>query len=248
MSTGRSDERSGSERSSDPKIAFYEPAPRVRYRAVGSAPALRAGNDFSIASDRKIDVYIFKSIILLMNSNIYTVLSDEYRGERKKRKKYCFYDTDTNEWYAGGGIVFYDDQGIWVIKEKDQYNDIGGKYNYNDGNIYACIARELGEETYHTIQLSLQELLNISKKIFKIGENKFYLSIWLHTDSVPEKPDSEKFLQARNKTLLQNPLSTHLYKQTELAYIPFDELQNYKLSSRLQLILKNSFVWELILN
>ena len=77
--------------------------------------------------------------------------------------KYRWTDPKTGHRFASGGILFYDSEGIWVVAEKDNktgviYNDMGGRYAYEDGNIYAAMARELREETYGLCELMVGEV------------------------------------------------------------------------------------------
>ena len=80
-----------------------------------------------------------------------------------RMNKYRWTDPKTGHRFASGGILFYDSQGVWVVAERDGkngiiYNDMGGKYTYEDGTIHASIARELREETYGLCELRVGEV------------------------------------------------------------------------------------------
>ena len=77
--------------------------------------------------------------------------------------KYRWTDPATNHRFASGGILFYDSTGIWVLAERGEgkhivFNDMGGRYTYEDGTIYASIARELREETYGLCELRVEDI------------------------------------------------------------------------------------------
>lgn len=147
--------------------------------------------------------------------------------------------------FCGGGVVLYNDNGLWVVSEtcgnKVEYTDIGGKYNYNDGNIYACISRELAEETFHTIEVPSSVLKNVPK-IEKILTEKFksYLCLFIHTDALDIKIDRKEFHRARNETVNNNFDCKHLYKQIDLIFIPYKDLEENRerFSYRLKKLLK----------
>ena len=59
--------------------------------------------------------------------------------KQQGKKKYRWFDGKGRQLTAGG-ILPYDDTGIWVIGEEDKsgitYTDAGGKYQFEDGDIY----------------------------------------------------------------------------------------------------------------
>lgn len=93
--------------------------------------------------------------------------------------RYRYQDPKTGHRFASGGILFYDSEGVWVIAEKDGssrsagivYNDMGGRYTYEDGNIYASIARELREETYGLCELLVTEVRHLTENFRPVYVN-----------------------------------------------------------------------------
>ena len=87
--------------------------------------------------------------------------------DKKNYKFKCFMD---DKRLTAGGIFFYEEKngikGLWLLKEddfgKDIFTDFGGKYDYNDGDIYATISREFREEVYNTQEISYKEIKNYS--------------------------------------------------------------------------------------
>ncbi len=155
-----------------------------------------------------------------------------------KEPRYLYTPQDSDISYCGGGIILYDNNGFWVVNEKDGLTDMGGKYHYNDGDIYGCISRELAEETFHTIEITSSVLRTISKKITLLksskdvlGNPKTYMCIFVHLDHLSTERcniDREQFHAARIETLKNNINYKHLYPQTDLIYINFNDLENVK--------------------
>ena len=165
-------------------------------------------------------------------------------------KKYEWKD-DKGHIFSSGGILFYDDNGIWVIEEllqnKIKYNDIGGKYNYEDCNIFATICRELREETYNVCDLPYDKMISLSK-IYRPSYVYNHLGIpshvcyIVHTKDVPFLNfDMSKFKNNRNEALKENPeVPSKYYSSLKLVYISFSDIRRnqYLLSYRLIKILK----------
>lgn len=84
--------------------------------------------------------------------------------------KYIAFEDNYNIIYSGG-LLIYDDKGIYVIKEfhlnkEFEYTDPGGKFNIDDCDIIKTISREFNEETYFTFEITsnmLNKLLNEKK-------------------------------------------------------------------------------------
>ena len=146
-----------------------------------------------------------------------------------------------------GGILFYDDKGIWVIKEyhKDIYkiSDPGGKYTFEDCNIYATIVREFNEETYYSFPFSYFDLINlIEKKKCKFiyvcldnEKNPTYLCILVNIKDTNIIFD-ETFKTNRQKALENNPhIPNRYYSSFEFLRINFKDINlfwsyfNYRL-------------------
>lgn len=173
------------------------------------------------------------------------------------KKKYSWRDPKTKHELTAGGILFYDEYGIWAIGENENgklvYNDIGGKYSYEDGSIYVTISRELAEETYRTCELTssdIDQLEKTSKKVYINGhEGKpVYLCLLVNLKTIQELKskhnfkfalNSESFNESRKQTLLQNPyVPEHLYTFC-LQYIKYEEIDSYTVGGRLGKILSN---------
>lgn len=187
--------------------------------------------------------------------NSFAVL--ENSGEKTKKKitlKYKWVDSHTGHTLSAGGILFYDESGIWVIGEKEHgeiiYSDIGGKYEYEDGNIWNTIRREMYEETYGCCEVFSHEIVSISKKyppIYVNGHKKTPVyaclvvpiaeTLSFRTFSL----DSDLFAARRLQTLRENPEVPPDYYPCMLIKLSYKDLRNHpKLSYRLQRILRFS--------
>jgi hypothetical protein len=167
--------------------------------------------------------------------------------------KYKYHSADGK--IAAGGILFYDkiegEKGIWVIEELDDingsiiYTDFGGKYDYNDGDIIATIAREFREETYNTEEISFKNLKTVSEKnyVYISGYDRkpTYLCIVIDINMFNIKFDSEKIKKERIKISLCNPkIPEFWYKTRDVKFIKLKDINDkkIKLSQRLEAILK----------
>jgi hypothetical protein len=166
-----------------------------------------------------------------------------------QRKKFRWLEPGTRRQISAGGVLFHDDFGVWVIGEMKtnrlEYTDPGGKYQFEDGDIYATMAREIGEETYHTIEISSSTLRALShmSKILYVNDNNdnkpIYMCMLVHVKLLINRridPDPQKFLQARRRILKENPtIPPYHYAARSLKYIPFSDLIKYtNLSYRLK--------------
>ena len=177
------------------------------------------------------------------------------------RKKFKWHDLSTGYTLTAGGILFYDDQGIWVIGEKDRsgivYTDIGGRYTYEDGNIWVTISRELREETYGTCELFASEIVSLSKKhppVYVNGHENRPVYMCLVIPIVELMLESRKnfvldpimFNKQRNITLAENPdVPADYYCPCVLTKLSYEELADprFRLSYRLKRIMKFSTVF-----
>jgi len=171
-----------------------------------------------------------------------------------KKKNYY---TDNNICICAGGLLFYDDQGIWVIKEQTPFgvvfNDPGGKYQFEDTNINICIVREFHEETYFSytnlIHNNLLEDLILKKLVDEINistKNEWwYKCILIHTKHIfPDSKylfDNKKFFINRLNTIEHNKLY-NFYNSIEFVYLKNNEikLKWNIISERLKSIILNS--------
>jgi hypothetical protein len=179
---------------------------------------------------------------------------------RTPRKKFKWCDSTSGNLLTAGGILFYDEEGIWVIGEKDKngivYSDIGGRYTYEDGNIWATIARELREETYGVCEMFAGEIEVLSEKyppVYINGhENKpTYACLVVPTSTLDlEKRthfslDPKLFDSRRLKTLSENPDVSQDYYPFILTKLTYDEIRDCtcRLSYRLKRIIRFSPVF-----
>ena len=169
-----------------------------------------------------------------------------------KKKKYKWYD-GKGRYLTAGGILPYDVKGIWVIGEQDKsgiitYTDAGGKYQFEDGDIFKTIAREFGEETYHTCDVTrsqISDLANIYDPVYVNGhENKpVYMCLVVPKMSLEGVLFNDDLLKlARDRVLKENPfVPPNYYNSITIRRIPFDQLNSpdIRLSYRLRRILKH---------
>lgn len=172
-----------------------------------------------------------------------------------KKKNYF---TENNICICAGGLLFYDDQGIWIIKEQTPFgiflNDPGGKYQFEDTNINICIIREFHEETYFSyIDLIHNYLLEelISKKLvdeilISTKTDWWYKCILIHTKHIfPDIKnysfDNKKFFINRLNAINHNKLY-NFYNSIEFVYLKNSEIKLKWdiLSERLKSIILNT--------
>jgi hypothetical protein len=172
------------------------------------------------------------------------------------RNRSRFLDPDTEYLLAGAGILLLDkisdELGFWVSTELDhegnlKYTDFGGKYDYNDGDIYATITREFREETYNTREIPFKVAKQIPKSqhVYICGwtPKPQYLCVILdvrgNKDYVDYVPDDDEIKEARVKILKTNPnISPTFYKSIGTKFIPFSKIFGDECGSLLHLRLK----------
>jgi len=177
------------------------------------------------------------------------------------RKKFRWHDPDSGHTFTAGGILFYDDHGVWVIGEKDKngivYTDIGGRYAYEDGNIWTTIGRELREETYGLCEMFVSEIVTLAKKyppVYVNGHDNrpvyICLVVPLSALSLYSRDhfslNPTLFEIKRRKIISENPdVPVEYYSPCILTKLTFDELKDssFPLSYRLKRILKFSPVF-----
>ena len=167
-------------------------------------------------------------------------------------KKFRWYDEQGRQLTAGG-LLPYDDRGVWVIGEQKtrdgeiEWTDPGGKYKFEDCDIYTTISREFSEELYHSSSISRECILNIKKTNTPTYVNghrgtPVYICYIVHTDELKKyqvKLDPDLFLRYRQKTLSGNPnVPPEYYSSVKLKHILFSEIGNVNLSYRLKRILR----------
>nr|QBK86176.1 MAG: hypothetical protein LCMAC101_07710 [Marseillevirus LCMAC101] len=162
--------------------------------------------------------------------------SEIQRKAHKENEKYRWDDGQGRQLTAGG-ILPYDDHGIWVIGEKVKdeiiYTDMGGKYQYQDGDIYKTVAREFGEELYHSSNITREQIIEISKTFAPMYVNghrnkPVYICyivpyIVLRTMGITLNP--VLFLKNRLEVLRGNPhVPPDKYDSVVLQHISFDRI------------------------
>ena len=162
--------------------------------------------------------------------------------------------------YAGGIIITDNvrgEDGIWTIMEYDNntlvHTDIGGRYEYNDGDVFATIVRELREELYNCAEVSYKTLKGLPSrsKVYISGKKKnpIYLSIIVSAQDIGLKDVLSKIniKSAREEIIRHNPeISPFRYKTIDLKFISFKDIKNKKciMSRRLGEIIIESFLLE----
>ena len=172
----------------------------------------------------------------------------------KTAKKYKYTSPDGKKLAAGGVLLFEQTtqgKGIWVIEEEDSvkgivHTDIGGRYNYDDGDIIATISREFREETYNVHEISFKDLkeLPTSHYVYVDGYDKTpsYLCIVAHVNQFNISFNPQKIRESRKKILLANPdVSGEWYKTIDVKFLLLKDIigDRYKLSRRLYVVLQN---------
>jgi len=163
-----------------------------------------------------------------------------------------FYLDENKEQITAGGVLFYNSEGIWVISEKCrkkgedtiEYTDIGGRYHYDDIDIYQTISRELNEETYFSIEYKRSELIEIIQKnknaFIYVNGGKFnkptYKCYLIHTSTINKDISIENFNIGKEYA---NKINNKYYKIDGLHFILWDRINEKYLSHRLKWILRN---------
>ena len=163
----------------------------------------------------------------------------------------CRWNDNYGNKLSAGGILFYDDKGIWTVGEKNSkdeivYSDPGGKYNYEDCDILKTIVRELSEETYNTIEITRLQLKKVIEEnnispIYVYANGKATYICYVIPISLMKNIffDYEKFRIERDVTITHNPQMKTKYIVHEIRHITYEELKNedVPLSFRLKRII-----------
>ena len=157
----------------------------------------------------------------------------------KSSRKFRWHDGQGRQLTAGG-MLPYDANGVWLIGERDResndikWTDMGGKYEFEDGDIFKTIAREVGEELYHSSELLRSDILYFSKKyppIYVKGHQKIpvYVCYPIPTSELMRRGfflDPILFLENRQNVLLSNPtVPIYYYPSVKLDYFSFHTLR-----------------------
>jgi hypothetical protein len=173
-------------------------------------------------------------------------------SSKNMKKKFKWHDEKGRQLTAGG-LLPYDDKGIWVIAEKKtkdgslEWTDTGGKYKFEDCDIYTTISREVSEELYYSAILTRDAILKIKETHTPVYVNghqssPVYICYIVHIDNLQKyglNLDRELFMEYRKRAILSNPdVPSEYYSSIDLKHLSFDSLKNYPLSYRLKRILK----------
>lgn len=177
------------------------------------------------------------------------------RNFQNSQKKYRWTDPTTGYRLAAGGILFHDNEGVWLIREnkkgKVSYTDPGGKYEPADGDIYATISREFCQEMYYSCEITRRNVMSFPVTCIEYvpdHENKpAYMCMVVHVKhllKLGEDLDPMQFDRDRSVVLLNNdkiPLDE--YPSEALVYIPFARLFDpncpHTLSMRMKYLVKH---------
>ena len=97
--------------------------------------------------------------------------------------------------FKSGGIILYDDTGIWIIKEHHGWNFPGGHKEDKDKDIYHTMAREFNEETYDSFPITPEIIKTLAKTCSHIYYpfKRNYLYIMIHVDDLPFQFSLKKY-------------------------------------------------------
>ena len=181
---------------------------------------------------------------------------NNYKGS--KNSKFMWEDGDGRKLTAGG-LVPYNDKGIWLVAERGKkmehvvWTDVGGRYMFEDCDIYKTIAREAGEELYHSSELLRQHVIQISKNNKPIYVNghrglPVYIAYPVTTEELEKYGfvlDPRQFHKNRIQALKSNPYVPREYYVTiQLKFFTWNDIfgefsKKPRLSYRIKRILKD---------
>lgn len=173
-------------------------------------------------------------------------------------KKFLWHDGNGRRLTAGG-LVPYNEKGIWLVAERGKkadnitWTDMGGRYMYDDCDIFKTIAREVGEEIYHSSELLRRDILKIAennKPIYVNGHRGFpvYIAYPATTDELKNYGfvlNPSLFDTNRVEALKSNPdVPPEYYVTVKLKFFTWNEIfgvttKHPKLSYRIKRILKD---------
>lgn len=179
----------------------------------------------------------------------------KYTAKTPPSNKYWW--VKNQEHFAAGGILFLDtvdgERGLWVLEEISRKNrdvecsDFGGRYHYDDGDIYATIAREFREETMNTCEISYSKVKELcqqpdspDKFVFKIKRGKYYCLIVDIKYFPLLKFDNLDIINKKKEIQIENRLNKCFYRSVGVKFIPFSKIHLINKSYRLNDIILNS--------
>lgn len=167
------------------------------------------------------------------------------RSERKNRVK-CIINGEHST-IPGGGMIIYDEEGVWLLKEKKGWNDYGGKNRGEDCDLATTIAREVCEEFYQSITVTRSHLIQISKDITptilrykgEVCYVCFIVDINYMRNAGVHLPSRETFFEFRRNAISNNP--NFRYSTSDFKHIAYSELKKVKLNHRAAALLSQRF-------
>ena len=183
---------------------------------------------------------------------------------QKKGKKFRWHDGHGRKLTAGG-LMPYDDKGVWLVAERgksDQivWTDLGGRYMFEDCDIYKTIAREVGEELYHSAELLRRDVFSLAQKYTAVYVNGHrglpvyvcYPVPLFELEKVGFSLNPEQFDKNRSEALQSNPsVPEDYYVTVGLGYFTYEQINSLlkgkswpKLSYRIRRILKEFLLSE----
>jgi len=156
----------------------------------------------------------------------------------KTNRKFRWHDGQGRQLTAGG-LLPYDGNGVWLVGEQDRENsiewtDLGGRYEFEDGDIFKTIAREVGEELYHSSELLHRDIVFFSQRyapVYVNGHQKVPVYICYPVPIIELMRrgfvlDPELFLRNRSMVLKSNPMvPENYYPAVQLKYFPYSILR-----------------------
>ncbi len=169
---------------------------------------------------------------------------------------------------TAGGILPYDDTGVWLLEEKTrsgtEWSDPGGKYRYEDCDIYVTISREFMEELFYSVSLSRENVITIDKThnpIYVSGHDRkpVYQCYVVHTDELKKYGvdiNIDAFMAYKKRAIRKNPYVRVDYYPLDLRKISYEELydalknkkDSINLSFRVKKIITTSHLFSKIKN
>lgn len=140
--------------------------------------------------------------------------------------------------YMAGGILLFDAVGFWCVREAKGLSDMGGRYHFEDNNIFGCIAKELREESFGTLEVLASQIESIVMKTrmsvsdihpgsSRVVDLPHYFCLFCNICEydLGLKFDPELFLVKRQETISQNKSVDPVhYTSLELVYVKFADI------------------------
>lgn len=155
------------------------------------------------------------------------------------------------EHIPAGGLLIYDDDGIWLLKEKKtskgRWNDYGGRNRGEDCDLATTIAREVCEEFYQSIEVTRSHVIQIANSIppttLSYNGKVCYVCFIVHINLIHSLsitlPSRETFFEFKRRAIENNP---HFrYITVDYKHIPFDDLKRVVLDNRVRGLLIQKF-------